>query len=68
MLRIWNETDYSFSEIKKLRNRLVVKDNYLARNAIMKKKEFSDGKLIYSIWEVTCLKSSHFGINMASRY
>ena len=41
----------SFSEIKKLKNRLIVKDNFLTRNAFAKRQEFRDGKLIYSMWE-----------------
>jgi ribonuclease J len=41
----------SVSEIIQFRKRLIVKDNYLARNAFMKIKELQGAKLIYSMWE-----------------
>ncbi len=41
----------TFSEIKKSKNSLVVKDNYLTRNVFAKKEDLVGAKLVYSMWE-----------------
>jgi len=41
----------TFSEIKQQKEKLVVKDNYLTRNVFMRRKEFADAKVVYSMWD-----------------
>jgi ribonuclease J len=41
----------TYDEIIEAKNNLVIKDNYLTRNVLAKKKEIAGSKLIYSMWE-----------------
>jgi ribonuclease J len=41
----------TFAEIKERKDSLVVKDNYFVRNLFLRHAEFTDAKLIFSMWE-----------------
>ncbi len=41
----------TYDEIIETKNNLVIKDNYLTRNVLAKKKEIAGAKIIYSMWE-----------------
>jgi ribonuclease J len=41
----------TYSEMQKLKNKIVIKDNYLTRKIFAKKKDITGSKLIYSMWE-----------------
>jgi ribonuclease J len=41
----------TYQEIQKLKSRIVIKDNYLARNIFARRNDLTDSRLIYSMWE-----------------
>ena len=41
----------TYPEIQELKDKIVIKDNYLTRTVFAKKKDITDSKLIYSMWD-----------------
>lgn len=50
----------AYDEMQKIRNKLVIKDTFKLRNIFSKRKELSNTKLIYSMWDGYLTDVEHF--------